>query len=389
MSPIHRTQSPGDDAVPGNEDVGTHAIVEKVQLSFFEAATPTPMNTTQPDSGSPETQTTPDAAPNAATEASAMVAEYRAPACIDVPESLGARLRATREARGIRCEEAAHRLKLPLATIQALEADRYERIGGGIYLRGYLTKYLQLLELPRVLAERVLSAHEQLPPLVTSGAVSRPRYLFQRYSVSALYLILTGVIIVPAVLLAMRGGFEPNLAQITSLDVQDTVAVAPPPPAAASSNNSNENSTATMLAMPPATPAPATDESPLVASLTLFSPAKHDAGDSSDSDSSTTDKTSATLPLPKGAHALRLNLSEASWVEIVTSDGEKLEFGLLSAGAVRNYTSAKSFDVLLGNATGATVEIDGKAQDLAPFRRANVAHFKVSGGDSAISHSGT
>ena len=32
--------------------------------------------------------------------------------------------------------------------------------------------------------------------------------------------------------------------------------------------------------------------------------------------------------------------------------------------------------------------IDGKAQDLAPFRHANVAHFKLSGGDVSISHSG-
>ena len=43
------------------------------------------------------------------------------------------------------------------------------------------------------------------------ATISHSRYLFQRYSVSALYLILTGVIIVPAVLLAMRASFEPNL----------------------------------------------------------------------------------------------------------------------------------------------------------------------------------
>ena len=52
-------------------------------------------------------------------------------------------------------------------------------------------------------------------------------------------------------------------------------------------------------------------------------------------------------------------------------------------------SSDKSIDVRLGNSNGATIEVDGKAQDLTPFRHANVAHFKLSDGDAAISHSGT
>jgi len=91
-----------------------------------------------------------------------------------IEESLGQRLRAAREARGMQFDEAAHAMRLPLATVQALEADRYERIGEGIYLRSYLSKYLRLLDLPQVLADRVLDQHAELPPLVTSGTISRP-----------------------------------------------------------------------------------------------------------------------------------------------------------------------------------------------------------------------
>src|SRR5664279_144167 len=186
MGPITYPNHPVDETAPGIDDAATQDSAEQAQLSFFDAEAPPTMNTQQPDSENPEMPTEADATP--ATSVSDIVAEFRAPAVVDVPESLGSRLRAAREARGMRCDEAAHKLKLPLATIQALEADRYERIGEGIYLRGYLTKYLQLLELPRVLAERALAAEEELPPLITSGTVSRPRYLFQRYSVSALYL---------------------------------------------------------------------------------------------------------------------------------------------------------------------------------------------------------
>jgi cytoskeleton protein RodZ len=381
MGPINHNH-PVDETAHGTEDAGTSEIAEQAQLSFFDAEAPPTMNTQQPDSENPEMPTNADAVPE--TGVSDRVSEFRAPASIDVPESLGLRLRAAREARGMRCEEVAQKLKLPVATIQALEADRYERIGEGIYLRGYLTKYLQLLELPRVLAERALSAQETLPPLITSGTVSRPRYLFQRYSVSALYLILTGVIIVPAVLLAMRGGFEPTLAQITPLDTPEPTAPVPTP--TANHGPASDSTPTTTIAAPLPAAAQGSDETPLVASLTPFPASKHDANDAGDAERTATEKT--TTPSSPGAHRLRLSLTVPSWVEIVANDGEKLEFGLLPAGVVRDYSSDKPLDVRLGNSTGAAIEIDGKAQDLAPFRRANVAHFKLSGGDVAVSHSG-
>ncbi len=384
MGPITYSNPPVDETAPGIDDAAAQDSAEQAQLSFFDAEAPPTMNTRQPDSDNPQMPIEADAVP-AASE-SDMVAEFRAPATVDVPESLGSRLRAAREARGMRCDEAAHKLKLPLATIQALEADRYERIGEGIYLRGYLTKYLQLLELPRVLAERALNAQEALPPLVTSGTVSRPRYLFQRYSVSALYLILTGVIIVPAVLLAMRGGFEPSVAQITPLDTSEAAAVTSTPTATSTNTTDSANTTTVAAPLPAATP-PAADETPLVASLTPFPASKHEANDAVDPDRNAAEKSAAT-PLPAGVHLLRLSLTVPSWVEIIASDGEKLEFGLLPAGAVRNYSSNKPVDVRLGNSSGATVEIDGKTQDLTPFRHANVAHFKLAGGEMTISHSG-
>jgi len=303
--------------------------------------------------------------------------ELRIPA---IEESLGQRLRAARESRGMQCEEAAHAMRLPLATVQALEADRYERIGEGIYLRSYLSKYLRLLDLPQVLADRVLDQHAELPPLVTSGTISRPRYLFERYSSSALYLILTAVIIVPAVWLAMRAGLDGNLAQVTPLDTPASVSSAAGSSADASATNSQA-----ARAGNPATPAAQADEPPLVASLAPFPAMKHEAADADSSEHASAEAASAVKP---GEHTLRLALAEASWVEIVAADGEKLEFGLLGPGTVRIYHSAKSIDVRLGNVVGATVEIDGRAQDLTTFRHANVARFRLGAGETSISHSG-
>jgi cytoskeleton protein RodZ len=369
------------------------SAAQQPQLTFFDTVTPPTMTTenspaehVQNEAGLPADAADahadrPDDAVEDHGALDAVADAQSAPAHpAHVGESLGQRLRATREARGLRIEEAAQRMKLPFGTVQALEADRYERIGEGIYLRSYLTKYLRLLDLPLVLAERVLTQHEEPPPLFTSGTISRPRYLFERYSSSALYLILTAVIIVPAVWLAMRAGFEPGAVQITPLDGPQSASTSVAQTQqthAAPDANGNVNAASSQH----------NDEAPLVASLAPFPAMKHDAdvAEKSVAESSTATPTSA---IRAGEHVLRLALPEASWVEIVAADGEKLEYGLLPAGTVRSYHSAKAIDVRLGNSSGATVEIDGKPADLTPYRHSNVAHFRMSGGEASASHSG-
>jgi cytoskeleton protein RodZ len=216
----------------------------------------------------------------------------------------------------------------------------------------------------------------EAPPLVTSGTISHSRYLYQRYSVSALYLILTGVIIVPAVLLAMRASLQPTATQLTSLDAPAAGAPADGAPASMSANTDAGDSTppASAAAAEPVA-ANAGPDTPLVASLAPFSALSH-------KDPARVD----TAPPVAGAHVVKLSLKEASWVEVISSAGEKLEYGLLPAGSTRTYSSDKALDVRLGNSTGAEVEADGKIQDLAPYRHANIAHFKLFSAGEPISN---
>jgi cytoskeleton protein RodZ len=70
-------------------------------------------------------------------------------------------------------------------------------------------------------------------------------------------------------------------------------------------------------------------------------------------------------------------MDASSWVEVLGSDGQRLEYGLLPAGSNKTYHSDKPLDVRIGNATGVRVRIDGHAQQLNTFQHANVAHFRV------------
>jgi len=290
--------------------------------------------------------------------------------------SLGQRLRAAREARGLSCEAVSHELKLPVTVVKALEAEQFERIGHGVFLRGYLSKYLQLLDLPQVLADRVVQDHAEPPPLTTNGTISHPRYLFERYSGSALYLILTGVFVVPAVLLALRAGFDQNSIRITSLDTPPATIAAPTadrtgPTAFAATDVAQA---APKPASVPASTKP--EEPPLVASMTPFPAAAESK------------PAVVSAPVAEAANRVHLSLSQASWVEIVDTDGTKLEYGLLPAGSERDYASNRALDIRIGNADGAAVSIDGKAQDLTSFRHANVAHLRIADGTASTARGG-
>lgn len=89
------------------------------------------------------------------------------------------------------------------------------------------------------------------------------------------------------------------------------------------------------------------------------------------------------LPVETGVHVLTLKLTQASWVEISSSTGDKLEYGLLPAGSEQSYRSDGAISIRLGNAEGAQIVADGALVDIAPFRRANVASLKLFGAGSA------
>jgi cytoskeleton protein RodZ len=319
------------------------------------------------------------------TPTEAVVTEPREEMNLAIPEtsgqpSFGHRLRVAREAKGLTHNDVAQRLRLPLRLIGRLEADDYSGMEQGVYLRGYLSSYARLVGVPTVAAETIASQHTHAAPLVATGKVSRSRYLFDRYSVSATYLILTGLIVVPAVWLATHGGLEQNLARTTPLDSPATIQVPAQTPLDATADNAAADTSATDAAAPPAdapTSVAASEaprqEQPVVASMTPFTtPAAPPAA-----------APEASSHVGTGAHSMSLKLTEASWVEILAADGSKLEYGILPAGAERSYSSDKPLSVRLGNAEGAEVKVDGKTIDLAPFRHANVARLSVFGANGA------
>jgi cytoskeleton protein RodZ len=300
--------------------------------------------------------------------------------------TFGQRLRVARENKGLSRVEIAQRLKLPARLVERIESDDYAGMDEGVYLRGYLSSYARIVEIPTIAAESVAAQHTRSAPLVATGKVSRSRYLFDRYSVSATYLILTALIVVPAVWLATHGGLEQNLARTTSLDSPGTsIAVPPAEMAATQAENSGAGVSSPNDVSPAASdvastgataePSKPQEQMPVVASMAPF-------GTSNATPPAPPPEAQPVKPASAGAHSLTLKLTGASWVEILAADGSKLEYGILPAGSEKSYSSDGPLSVRLGNAEGAEVVVDGKPIDLAPFRHSNVARLSLFGEDS-------
>jgi cytoskeleton protein RodZ len=327
-------------------------------------------------------ETTSSAPATTAVNMDQSTAEFR----FNEAPGFGSRLRAAREAKGLDLETCGHALRLPLRVLKQLENSEFNNIDYQVYLGGYIRKYGRYLEIDdSEIEDAVARLKPAQPPLVATGGISHSRYLLDRYATAATYVVLTMVIAVPTVWLGMRGTLTHDMSHLAPLDAAPVAQQDAPPPAAPAASSSaagkvassatlaqQTTSVAPVTAPAPTSPAAArSSEQPLLASMVPVPNLDSDAN-------ATTPETNANpATVGSGSHSLTLNLPNSSWVEVIGKDGSRLEYGLLPAGTVKTYRSDQPFEVRIGNATGAQVNLDGQPMTLDPYRHSNVAHFRV------------
>jgi cytoskeleton protein RodZ len=286
--------------------------------------------------------------------------------------SLGGRLRAAREARGLDVETCAHALRLPTRVLRQIESNEYGGIDHHVYLGGYLTKYARYLGVDedevKLELERIRPPE---PTLVATGGISHSRYLLENYARAATYVVLTAAIVVPTIWLGVRGTLDRDVSHLSPLDAAPVAQLDAPASGSSVASSAlasapNAQDAASSPAATPAAAATAAQEQPLMASMTPFP----NLGD-------THAAAPPAAPTGEGAHSLVLNLQNASWVEVTGKDGSRLEYGLLPAGSSKTYRSDQPLEVRIGNAGGAQVMLDGQPMPLDSYRRSNVAHFRI------------
>jgi transcriptional regulator with XRE-family HTH domain len=238
--------------------------------------------------------------------------------------SLGAALRAAREAAGLSVEEVSARTRIRSTVIRDLESDRIESSGGAVYARGHVKSicgsvgvapapYLDLFS-RQVGTEPVLTLQPSLPEprhattealhVPTAAAPERRGPNWAAAGAAALA-VLVGLFVV---------------GQVTKPDTSATLTTSTQTPSAVAS------------------PAPVKVQAP-GRNLT------------------------AARPLPTGA-VLRVRLiGGSSWVSVRNSTRTLFE-GVLPAGAVKDFRDPKQLRLIVGNAGAVNLVCSGR--DLGP-----------------------
>jgi cytoskeleton protein RodZ len=266
------------------------------------------------------------------------------PAPPAAPRSIGERLRAGRERAGLSIAAAAEKLHLDIKVIEALEADRFNELGASVYVRGHLRRYADFVGEPGAELVSSYTARDSRPPPPDLTQVPHPeRRADPRRLVTPLAGLACAAVLMLAIWWVLSG------SRSGSSHVVSPATIATP-----ADNASVPNAAATN-----AQPTPALVQSPASGSATpAVASSTPPATDAASSQSKRDDAT------PVRETRLKLELTNDSWVEVYDARGERLFYDVASAGSAHSVSGRGPLRVVLGNAAGVTIEVDGKAREI-------------------------
>jgi cytoskeleton protein RodZ len=279
----------------------------------------------------------------------------------EVAQTLGQRLKAERERRGVSKQKAADEMHLDSWVIDALEAGDYQRIGPPVYAKGHLKRYATILGLPTA---EVVSGYDTKPAAPASAAL-QPSSVRMRF---------TGE--------DSAGRPWNKLAAFAAIAVavggiiwwrpwhQRSAISAPAPtgvPASASTPSGVSSGAQDSMEPRPATAVAAAVSSP-AAAADAAGPAAREAD---------------SMP-GAGPARLRMSFSADSWVEVHDSTGRRVFAGNGRANSVKTIDGTAPLKVYLGYASGVQLEINDRAVAIGPqFVTGDVARFEA-GADAVL-----
>jgi cytoskeleton protein RodZ len=280
----------------------------------------------------------------------------------------GENLRREREMRGVTLEEIATATKISVRFLEAIEAEEFSKLPGGIFTRSFLRTYDKYLGLDdeRVLAEFQLIAGPMQEADLARVPVRRPSAPTQGSRTPWLALL------VAAVLLA--GGYALFRYSRRAADVSGNVGQATPvipSPSAAVPAPAPESATA-LLSTAPSTARPSASEAGRL-SETPGQPLPPVPASTPPS------TTSSGLTAAPGMLTLQVAAAERSWVA-VEADGKTVLQRVQYPNEVETLQARESFAVTTGNAQGIILTLNGET--LKPLgRRGEVKSIRLSRSD--------
>jgi cytoskeleton protein RodZ len=294
----------------------------------------------------------------------------------------GRRLAAARRARNISLQDVANELHLDAPKVTALEQNRFEALGGAVFVKGYLRKYAEVVGLSAdaVLADyRHFETGDDAPPVV-----GRRRPPPREFPAGALLTALVVLAVLAGALWVWRSGALEGLWRGGGAVEPARSAVPPPgtetPPAASPGLAAGEASaTAADDAGEPEASgvAASSNAAPLDAADGAVGTA---AEGNAEEPPEPVLAAPRSVPPPEGQVSLQVTFTGDCWTEVSDAAGDRLYFGLGRAGETVSVTGKAPLHVLLGQSANASLTVDGQAYAVpARARRGDTARLTIAG----------
>ena len=299
----------------------------------------------------------------------------------DAGTELGKTFADARAARGVTVEEIATELRIEPRLLHALEQCRFEELGPPVFAKGYLKQYGNRLGLnyPDLLAEY----YRLVEPKELTLAPSRTIKLRDERQITV-WIIAALALALLAVFLMVWLFAEPPGVRTPTPAVSDVEPEAAPPAAVESSAPAaSPNETYTVPA-----PAAGSEESPAAESEPAADESGTDEADISSADAAAAEAPALATDAPVRAGAaltgptltIEFAFIEDCWIEATDARGARLFYGTGRAGALRRVTGQPPIDVILGNADGVALTVDGEPYAVpSRSRQGNLARFAITG----------
>jgi cytoskeleton protein RodZ len=275
--------------------------------------------------------------------------------------SVGATLKAAREARGLSIAEVSQLLKFAPRQLESLEHDRFDRLPGSTIARGMVRNYAKLLRLdPEPLVER-MAGKVEVPDagrLVSRYSEPVPFSDNARRSTLLYFGLSLGVLLVGGGVGYQWYEERNRVRQPAVMAAASQTLDAPTAPVPAPVEMP------TSPAQPPEQPAPQSAPPEVVEPASKPHPARVAHSKAADHKEGS-----------PGDRKLVLRTHQEAWIEVKDGANRLLVSSLNPAGGERVVYGSPPFSLVIGNAQHVRLLYDDKPVDLSPHVKVEVARF--------------
>ncbi len=293
--------------------------------------------------------------------------------------TIGERLRHARESRGLDVPTVAEQLHLKQSMVLALEGEDFSRLPARVFVRGYYRNYARLMELPEEQLLREFDARcpegeecAGAPPVVAQSVKKEIR------SSHGLVKLVTWLVVISV--LAAFGLWWKDYSEKQAAPVSNELE----PAKATAEAAGNGAQVAPVVAAPAAERTPVPPPATVVAeqSGALQPPATADSTAVAVAEEPVEQLAAPAAepesPVPVAApKKIQLQFTQDSWVDIRGANRSFKLVGTRKAGERVELDGEPPYNIILGNARGVTILVDGKPYDFSSRTRRNVARLTL------------